>query len=490
MSAAARRCSSSRPCSASTCGGAEPGRSAEPGQRLRLAAEQPAVGQRLGDGVEVPLGVDLAGGRGRQPAAGEQRGHPAVGALAHRRPGGWSGRGRRRARASAGARTGSGSARRARPSICGSRAAIGADGAERGGRVEDCVRPACRASVRSVWSGVRSVRRASHCEHSAGVSGSCDARAGELGVEEPLHERAVVHHDDRAVEPVEELAGDVGEGRGAADLDCWRCRARTPGRRRGRGRRGWRTRRRPGRAASTRAIAISTIRSPLAGENPVVAIATTANGASTSKPGPSPPYWKSGPRRPGSATAIRHGGPARLGRDRAAGGRDRAPTGGRRAARLGVPAGGGRPLPAAERERHEQAQQQHGTGQRHECRHDARSCVLRRRSRTVAPGRHEPRTASHVSIGSCGPIRYRCRRRRHTRPSRGGQEAEPCRPTRPRSRSRAARTGASRPPVPARRSTGRRPARCRAAGCRGRRPGGPAAAAAAGRSRRRRAPRR
>ena len=48
-----------------------------------------------------------------------------------------------------------------------------------------------------------------------------------------------------------------------------------------------------------------TIRSPLAGEKPVVATSMTAKGASTSNPGPSPPYWKSGPRSPGSATAIR-----------------------------------------------------------------------------------------------------------------------------------------------------------------------------------------
>jgi hypothetical protein len=36
-------------------------------------------------------------------------------------------------------------------------------------------------------------------------------------------------------------------------------------------------------------MAISTIRSPVAGENPVVSTSMTAKGASTSNPGPSPP---------------------------------------------------------------------------------------------------------------------------------------------------------------------------------------------------------
>ncbi|UOY01921.1 hypothetical protein MVA48_00610 [Blastococcus sp. PRF04-17] len=40
---------------------------------------------------------------------------------------------------------------------------------------------------------------------------------------------------------------------------------------------------------STRAIATSTIRSPLAGEKPVVSTSMTANSSSSSKPGPSPP---------------------------------------------------------------------------------------------------------------------------------------------------------------------------------------------------------
>ena len=65
-------------------GGTQPRGPGQPGQDLRLPAEDAAVLQRVGQGVEVALGVGLGrlGRRQRQPR--QQRCHPPVGALAQR----------------------------------------------------------------------------------------------------------------------------------------------------------------------------------------------------------------------------------------------------------------------------------------------------------------------------------------------------------------------------------------------------------------------
>ena len=100
---------------------------------------------------------------------------------------------------------------------------------------------------------------------------------------------------------------------------------------------------------------------------------------------------------------------------------------------LGVPARGGRPLAAAERERHEQAQQQHGAGQRPRAPSRARSCVLRRRApRTVARdrlarsiGRSRATTGSGPAQASHAPLACVRRPSRAVRPGRGGGRAPP-----------------------------------------------------------------
>ena len=119
-----------------------------------------------------------------------------------------------------------------------------------------------------------------------GVERQPDADARELRRQEALHDGGVVRDDDGAVQVVQQDARDVVEGRGTEHLAVRDAvhehgadvAARVH-------RVAYSSATRP--EASTRTTASSTIRSPPAGERPVVPSATTANGASTGRPGPS-----------------------------------------------------------------------------------------------------------------------------------------------------------------------------------------------------------